>query len=221
MSKINVTLIIPNRYPDQWGKWVSRLKDPGMDYALNRIYTGDRPEFSYTVGGLFDDAVRQAETEFIVYSNDDIYPLTDGWLKKLYDMLVRYPFATVSPWQINQNNASPHFSPDMLYLAHLNSEVIKFCSFGFSLFRRDQFLEVGGWDKNYNWWYGDNDISRRMEKFGPHAYTFGVLSHHDVSATADRSPRQDIYEELKEKDRLYYNKKWNDRLPSLKKEKAA
>jgi GT2 family glycosyltransferase len=216
-----VALIVPNRYPEQWAKWTDNINqfDPGMDFVLRPIFTKDIPEHDVNIGALLNKEIANIDNEYVVFICDDTYPKTNGWLIKLYELIEKYRFATINPWQVTGEWTENNYDKDVLYLCNNNSDVIKFSNFTFCMFLKSTFEKVGGWDEGFKWWYGDNDISRRMESYGDHAYVFRVVCHHEVSATVNKSNDISKYESKMEADRLYYNKKWNENLKShIKKE---
>jgi len=145
-------------------------------------------------------AVKAADTKYVVLLNPDAFP-EPSWLERLVDAAERYPeAASLGSRQMMDNSEGLldgisddyHFSglawrraygKPMTPAYHCDQKIFSPCAAA-ALYRRDNFLEVGGFDEDYFCYFEDVDLGFRLRLAGYESYyIYDAVVHHVGSGT--------------------------------------
>jgi GT2 family glycosyltransferase len=155
-------------------------------------------------------AVRAAEDcEWVALLNPDAFPLTD-WLTALARAIERHPeyaffgsrlVSAAQPSVLDGTGDVYHVSGlawrrdhgRPATVAPRAGEIFSPCAAA-ALYRRDAFLEVGGFDESYFCYFEDSDLAFRLRLAGHHClYVPDAVVHHVGSVTAGRLSDFTVY----------------------------
>ncbi|MFH1744197.1 MAG: glycosyltransferase family 2 protein [bacterium] len=162
-----------------------------------------------------NQGVRVSGGELLLFMDSDAELLTDGALLSLAGRLTEDSnLAGVSGLIYSDREMSklwcwsPCMDPEGFHDPEASvspKEEVTVLSTCFSLFRRDIFYRVGGFDPFYFYLYEDADLSARIYAMGKRFFVdpdIGILHHYDERGRTERDPVQ--YHRYHERLRLYY-----------------
>ena len=202
----------------------SRLAPDYADWAPLRCVAYDRP---YNFSDKCNEGATAATGEFVVFYNDDVFPLQPDWIARLIEYLHVPGVGGVSPKLLYEDdtiqyagmiagtpglcgtayNHVPRDAPDAFLSMHKFVRNVSILSGACCALRRDVFLQIGGFDPvNAADAHSDMDLSFRLMEAGLRCvYTpYAVLRHIGNHSWGNKP--------TKNKADIYALKRWGARL---------
>jgi hypothetical protein len=209
-----ITIVYTTLHEDLHKKWEANFKlyNPGIEYDLMKIDTSKIPIEDFNLYKELNKAFKKVKTPYILWTHDDVYMKTENWLKSMYLIVRCYAFASVVPTKvITPEYKEPQLDPWKIYLIHHANPNNWMIPVACCIFKKENIEKIGWLDEGYRLWYGDNDFSFRMEKFGCHAQLPYVFMHHIIynkkyGETLNR--HADYVDKVVQADQEYHLKKW-------------
>lgn len=177
-------------------------KEETLSYLKSLPYTIIKYESQFNFSKMNNLAASHASGEYLLFLNDDTAPLESNWLSEMVSICQQNEIGAVGAKLVHGNNTIQHAGIVMLktgagfhpmqnvdankpgYFGFLN--VIRDCSAvtgACLLIKKKLFEKIGGFDDNYDLYYGDTDLCLNVRKHGyAVVYTpYAVLLHQGSS----------------------------------------
>ena len=203
-------------------------KKETLDYLRSLPHTVIKYEGQFNFSKINNLAAKHATGEYLLFLNDDAAPLQPNWLSEMVSICQQDDVGAVGAKLVHGDGTIQHAGIAILptgagfhpmqrmdsssagYFGFLN--VIRDCSAvtgACLLIKREIFEAVGGFDDNYDLYYGDSDLCLSVRKLGYSVvYTpYAVLLHQGSSTIKEYATAFFTVENHR-----YFIKKW----PQLK-----
>lgn len=221
----------------KWYVWANDPNDEIREVIHNSMFIDNiqfndhiEPIFNDTNDGSFssnnNEAAAEGDSEYILFLNDDIEPVNEGWLHSMVNILDTDPkVGAVGALLLYPNKLVQHcgvmFDPrtnGLPYHIFYKKPVTQFMQVNryyqaitgaCMLVRRDDFESLGGFDESFIYGYEDIDLCLRLkhekEKSSVYCAAAQLVHHEGVSGTFKDHPH------LKNNMKVF-REKWGDKI---------